>query len=287
MTRLFMVNVNPSKQLMKKINYFILALIAIMSLYGCKEAELKLYEQDANIYFDLNRDDRDSIVYTFAYDMTKAVDTVYLPVRITGHRLPQGSTYKAYVEQDSSTAVPELHYKPLEDNYSIVANSGRAWLPLILYNVSDLEERSVSVILKLQGTEDFGVENPNIIRARVILSARLEKPHWWDQWLGDYSRAKHQLFILVTGLDYMTNTDEDPFGVPKNTYIASVLTMMLNDPFRWVNNNPEKGYVLNTEDNGATYSFYHKDNPSRPMLLRYNAGSGKYFFIDENGREVR
>jgi hypothetical protein len=285
--RLFMGSVNPTEKIMKQITYFILASIGFMSLFGCKEAELKLYERDANIYFNLSQNDRDSIVYTFAYDMTKAVDTVYIPVRLIGYRDQQARSYMVYVEQDSSTAVRDVHYKTLESNYPLAANSGGAWFPLIVYNVADLEERSVSVILKLQATDDFGIENPNIIRARVVLSARLEKPSWWDYWLDNYSRVKHQLFTLVTEQRSLTNVNDDPFGVPKNTYIVSVLTMMLNDPFRWVDNNPEKGYVLTTEDDGATYSFYHKDNPNRAMLLKYNAGSGKYFFIDENGREVR
>lgn len=279
-----MDSVNLMETIMKKLKYFVLASIGFLSLLSCKEAELKLYEEDANIYFNLSQRDRDSIVYTFAYDMTKAVDTVYIPVSLTGYRLQEVRNYNVYVEQDSSTAVQDIHYKSLENNYSIAANSGGAWFPLIVYNVSDLEEKSVSVLLKLQATDDFGIDNPNIIRARVVLSARLEKPIWWDDWLDNYSRVKHQLFILVTEQRTLTREGLD---APKNTYFRDMLAMMLNDPFRWVNNNPEKGYVLTSTDDGASYSFYHKDNSDRAMLLRYNSGSGKYFFIDENGREVR
>lgn len=269
---------------MKKLKYFVLGSISFLSLYSCQEAELKLYEQDANIYFNLSQSDRDSIVYTFAYDMTKVVDTVYIPVRITGYRIPESRIYRVYVEQDSSTAEQDVHYKALETDYSLATNAGATNFPLIVYNVSDLEEKSVSILLKLQKTDDFGIDNPNIIRARVVLSARLEKPNWWDMWLDNYSRVKHQLFLLVTEQRILTMEGLD---APKNTYFRDMLAMMLNDPFRWVNNNPEKGYVLTSTDDGASYSFYHKDNPDRAMLLRYNSGSGKYFFIDENGREVR
>ncbi len=259
----------------------------VLMAIGCEKATLPTYDHPANIFFQLDDNSRDSIIYTFAYDMTKAQDTVYILTRLTGIRENRARRYAAYVEQDSSSAVAGQHYKPLEPEYALAADSGWAYLPLIIYNAPDLEEKSVSVIIKLKATEDFGIENPDIIRAKVVFSARLEKPHWWDAWpLAPYSRVKHQLFILVTGQTELTTSGLD---APKNLYFASLLTMMLNNPFAWVQNNPEKGYVLEPVTAGSTagYDFYHVENPARKLRLQYSEIAARYFFLDENGQEIR
>jgi len=252
---------------------------------GCKRADLHTYNHSANIYFDLTDSQRDSIIYTFAYDLSKASDTVYIPVRLSGIREIYDRRYMAYVEQDSSTAVAGVHYEALQETYILPANFGRTYLPLIIYNTPDLESSTVSVILKLRASDDLGIENPQLIRAKIVFSAQLEEPVWWRMWLGNYSRTKHQLFILVTG---QTELTMDGLDAPRNLYFVSMLTMMLNDPFAWVASNPDRGYVLQPIEEGDTtaYYFYHHDNPSRTLLLRRNA-SGMYYFIDENGEEVR
>jgi len=257
---------------------------SLILMSACQKKTLETYDHPANIYFNLDSTLRDSIVFTFAYDMSKMTDTVYIPTRIIGHRTASERYYSAYVEQDSSTAVASVHYEPLVSRYPIFAHAGQDSLPLIVYNTPDLEEKPVSLIIKLQGTTDLGIENVQRIRAKVILSAQLEQPIWWTMWLDNYSRVKHELFYLVTEQRSLTMEGTD---APRNLYFRDMLTTMLSDPFTWVDNNPEKGYVLTSPDNGATYHFYHPDNPSRITLLRRNSGTGQYTFIDEKGMEVR
>jgi hypothetical protein len=258
--------------------------LSILTFSACKQAEPLLYDRDANIYFDLPAAQKDSIVYTFSYNMNKASDTIYIPVSLSGIREPKERFYSAYVEQDSSTAVEDVHFEKLALEYKLDVGAGKTFLPLVIYNVPDLEENSVSLIIKLKESADFNIENPKIIKAKIVFSARLEQPIWWSMWLQDYSRTKHQLFIIAT--DQTTLTTEG-LDAPKNLYFADMLRAMLNNPFQWVDRNPQKGYELSTKDNGATYDFYHKDNPGRTITLKKNVGSGQYQFIDELGREVR
>lgn len=259
-------------------------LVIFLTISSCKKAELITYNHNAGIYFNLSKNERDSIVYSFAYDITKSSDTINIPVSISGLRENRDRVYQAYVETDSSSAQEGFHYKKLEEGYAISAGEGKSFLPLIVYNTPDLEENSVSVIIKLKESSDFNVDNPQIIRAKVVFSARLEEPIWWSMWLGEYSRTKHQLFIIATD---QTSLTMDGLDAPKNLYFVDLLRIMLNNPFEWVNKNPEKGYLLRTDDNGITYKFYHKDNPERTILLRKNAGTGVFQFIDELGKEVR
>ena len=167
------------------------------------------------------------------------------------------------------------------------ANAGFVWVPFVIYNKDkELENRAVSAIIKLVGSGDLNVENPYLIRAKVVFSAKLEKPHWWDMWpLPPYSRVKHELFIIVTGL---TELSTDGLDAPKNLYITGLLTTMLNNPFNWVTKNAAKGYRLEqvAEGNSDSYYFFNIANPTKKTLLRKNQQNGKYYFIDENGNEV-
>lgn len=259
-------------------------LMTILLISACKKAELLTYDYNSGIYFNLQNTDRDSIVYTFAYNINKSTDTIHIPVSISGIRNNSDRHFSAYVEIDSSSAQEGKHYEKLAENYVMSNGNGKTTLPLVIYNTADLEDNSVSLIIKLKETADFHIENPKIIRAKVVFSARLEQPIWWSMWLGEYSRTKHQLFMIATEQTSMTM---DGLDAPKNLFFADLLRMMLNNPFQWVERNPDKNYLLRTDDSGITYKFYHKDNPNRTILLRKNAGSGLFQFIDELGREVR
>lgn len=266
---------------------YIIVLFAILSLSSCKKANEMLYDHAANVYFDIHNGDKDSILRTFAYTPTLAQDTVWLPVRLSGIRTEEARTFTARVEADSSSAVPELHYEALKPSYTISANKGLGYIPLVIYNKDkELENRSVSVMIKLTGTSDLGIENPYLIRAKVVFSAKLEKPDWWDTWpLPPYSRTKHELFFLVTGQKDMTKEGLD---APKNLYYVALLNTMLSNPFNWVTKNPLKKYVIEavTEGNTDQYYFYNTGNPAKKTLLKKNTQNGKYYFIDENGNEV-
>ncbi|WP_343690765.1 DUF4843 domain-containing protein [Chitinophaga sp.] len=264
-------------------------IILLMSLLAaCKKADELRFDHTANVHFNLSGSDKDSIVYTFAYTPTLSKDTIWLPVQLAGIATNTDRTYNAYVETDSSSAKSGVHFEPLKSGYTLKAGTGTAFLPVIIYNVADLENAAVSLMIKLKGSNDLGIEIPtgddggSILKAKIVFSAMLTQPNWWSMWLGSYySRTKHQLFLIVTGVTTLTTNGLD---APRNLYIANLLTTMLNDPFKWVANNPAKGYIL--EPDGANYYFYNKDNPNRKILLRKNTATGKYYFIDENGEEV-
>lgn len=268
----------------KTINIFVFAVCCFLMNTACKKSEPALYDYNSGIYFDLNEEQRDSIVFTFAYDINKSSDTILIPVRISGFRTAHDRYYSAYIEQDSSTAIENIHFETLQEKYVVPSEEGQTYLPLIVYNVKDLEDKNVSLIIKLKSSEDFHTDDPQNIRTKIILSAQLEQPIWWSMWLQEYSRTKHQLFIIATG---QTDLTMDPFDAPKNLYFADLLKIMLNNPFKWVEDNPDKGYKLQSKDNGNTYEFFHIDNPSRVIILKKNIGTGQYHFIDELGKEVR
>ncbi|PEC35743.1 hypothetical protein CON60_31315, partial [Bacillus toyonensis] len=104
----------------------------------------------------------------------------------------------------------------------------------------------------------------------------------------NYSRTKHELFYITTGQTSMTTGSQGGLDAPKNLYYTGLLTIMMNNPFNWVTKNVAKKYVLEevTAGNTDSYYFFNLGNPTKKTLLRKNAQTGKYYFIDENGKEV-
>jgi hypothetical protein len=261
-----------------------LAMILVL-FASCKKAGIITYDSSDNVYFDLNPYGyQDSILYTFAYEPELLTDTVYVPVRISGNRVPTDRSYQVKVVESATTAVVNEHFEPLKESYSIAAGEGGGWLPVILFNTDTLLlTQSFVLTLQLEGTGDLGVEHKDIITARLVFSNKLEQPFWWTMWLGTYySQVKHQLFRLAATTDDLTTEGMD---APRNTYYVDKLNSLLNNPFNWVNSNPDKGYVLEQRPDGD-YDFYYEGTPEKKILYKKNESSGKYYFIDEYGKEV-
>lgn len=266
---------------MKRIIFF--TILIIFAGVACKKTPDFIFHAPLqNVYFDI--DPEDSVVYTFAYRPELGSDTVFLPVKLAGMRADSVRQFGVIVVDSNTTAQEGIHYEAFKANYSLPADSGVYRLPVILYNTDpSLQTQSVKLTLKLKPGAGLDTSINKLIKARVILSSKLEQPGWWNTWpLGAYSRIKHELFMIATGVTSMT---EDGLDAPRNLFLVGRLNAMVADPFAWVNNNPDKGYVL-TERNDGNYDFYASTNPAKLILVRKDASSGRFYFVDENGLDI-
>ena len=56
---------------------------------ACQPDEVMQYQSPDNVYFDFTTaPNRDSLLYSFAYTPELPADTIFLPVRISGLRVP-------------------------------------------------------------------------------------------------------------------------------------------------------------------------------------------------------
>ena len=268
------------------------AWIAAAVCAGCAEDHANVYTGSDNIYFDFDpaTKQRDSILYTFAFTPGVKVDTVYLPVRISGRRIPEARQFTVAVVNDAkrTTAQAGLHYEPLQSFYTIPADSGMAQVPFILYNEDpELENRSVAVTMVLTPTEDLGINLPDLITAKVVFSNRLEMPVWWQMWTGelrDYTRTKHALYLIAVGnIDLISSYEGNNHLIPYNLFLIDKLRRFLREPFVWVEQNPD--YVLEEKSEGI-YDFYRPDLPDIRYTLSKFVADGKYYFIDEYDERV-
>lgn len=276
---------------MKKILTYIF--ISAAALSACKKTEEQLFSSPDGVYFDFNdplknNQRTDSVLYSFALFPERSTDTVWLPVRISGSRRSEARSFRIAVVDSATTAVADKHYKALEKEYVMPADSGVAKVPIILL-ASDpgLTVNSVRLKLRLVPTGDFTVPNPAYDSAKVIFSNRLEKPVWWDVWsseIGAYSRVKYELFIRVTGTSELPSSF-DAQVLPKVLYYTRRFRNFLGSPVSWVAENPQAGYTLEPAGTGK-YNFFSLTNPEKKYLLQLNPADNKYYFTDENGTRI-
>lgn len=261
-------------------------MILAAGLAACQKSEILQYnlKTPASIYFNFldSTSMADSVVYTFAFTPGKLVDTVYIPVRISGAVTDRDRVFGMTAMDSGTTAILKIHYAPLQNSYTIPAGQGTAFVPVIVYNTDSLlAKRAVSLELRLAPTSDLDTSVNDLIRARVIISNKLEEPSWWTMWEGAYfSSVKYQLFIIATGVNTLSTVGTD---APKNQYFANLCLSLLQDPFTWVDNHP--GYVMELQPDGS-YKFYNTENPSGWILYAKNK-FGNWFFRDENGGDVQ
>jgi len=267
--------------------YITVALVSLAILPGCKKDNYQLYEEKQNsVYFDFStQQDRDSVTFTFAYTPDMLSDTFYLPVRISGNRVSHAQIYKVVVMDSGTTAKPGLDYAPLKDSYTITADSGFAWLPVVLLNNDTaLTQHSVALNLRLASSPDLGVGLPDIITARVLISNKLEKPSWWDTWgLTNYSDEKYQLYIIGSGGRHDLPTG-DGYGLyaPQALYYIGLMNQLITDPLGWLAQHADKGYLLEQQPDG-TYYFYNPETPANRIKVIFDTTNNTYYFVQRAG----
>ncbi|WP_173002932.1 DUF4843 domain-containing protein [Chitinophaga sp. SYP-B3965] len=276
---------------MKKL--FIFGLFGAVCLSACKKAIELTYQSPDNVYFDFTdpKDEKerpDSISYSFALFPDKSSDTILLPVRIAGMRKSVARKFKLTVIDSATTAVAGTHYKALEAEYTIPADSGAVKVPIIIYSTdAALTTKSVRMKFRLVASADFAVTTIGFDTAKVIFSNRLEQPTWWNTWageLGAYSRVKHELFIRTAGTIDLPLTQNGEV-IPKVLYHTRRFRSFLNDPIAWVAANPQEGYTVEAAG-GGNYNFYSIANPAKKYLLELNPADNRYYFKDENGNRI-
>jgi hypothetical protein len=273
-------------------------LLAAVTLFGCKKEALQVYDAKDNVY--LNYKDKDgnqdtsALTYSFAYNPSLSKDTVWVPVIISGKRVNHDRKFALTVVDSSTTANANLHYELLKPFYIMPADSGNVQVPVIIKNTDPLlADKSVNLTIRVSGGEDFDSTLPLTLRTRSIYySSRLEKPSWWIYWqgpLGDYSRVKHQLFLISSGTTDLVDMSKPNayLQIPRTLYYIDNTKTFVNDPFTWVTRHADKGYVLTKRTGGSNdYDFYSAASPEKKFYLKYYAQVDKYFFVDENGNQV-
>jgi hypothetical protein len=223
--------------------YIIIPALLLAAFSSCKKSELTAFDQPAMVQFYKHFDDskRDSFLYSFAIKPADLmVDTVKLPVRISGVAANKDRQINLKTVADSTNAVAGTDYII----HSSIVRAGRyndsIWV--IVKRTPDMGTTEKRLMLEIVPSEDFqpGIGNMPVMdgsfrsgaatRMLVKINDFLTKPSDWDKGLhfffGTYSRVKFQFIIQVTGrTEFPYGTAEIPYGqfsAYKNMMVAAL-----------------------------------------------------------------
>ena len=177
-------------------NFWILFL-GLIGLGACSEDNLAGYSSDSYIYFA--KESTDSTIFSFAYDNQLTEGELKLKLNLVSLLESHERSFNVRFLPDESSAEEGKHFILNEQGQTIAANDSIGYLTLIVKK-GDLNKNDVEAVFELVDSEDFKVGLKSNSKARVIISDKLSKPDWWDDWhitsgLGTYSDEKYTAFI--------------------------------------------------------------------------------------------
>lgn len=234
-----------------KILYILISLSAMLiMLCSCQKDEPMEYSGRPGYYFNGSE-----FSYSFAENPWKTVDTVLLPVLITGKLEEYPRTLKAEVVRDSSTATEDM-FELLEG--TVLPNEASGFLPLVVKYVPQLDD--TTVVLKIQSVANADFQELDLVfpACRLSFTARIVKPFNWSQleyFFGPYSTSWWKFImekIGKTSLPYwdlfspIPNPDENKYNM--SYYEMSNLQQMIRVELRNYNKASTTGPL--THDDG-------------------------------------
>lgn len=227
---------------MKNIFMLLSLSFIVLVFFSCNEDQLDLYSGQNSIYFGEDPFDdnyRDTIRFSLAETNSDTV-TLALKVRTLGDLFP-GTDRPYKVRMLATTAIPEVHFRPLESEYFFLGNGENfTELPLTFYRTLDLADTSFSITLQLEPNEYFALALPERVvdlvneeyhdwtRQVVLFSSRVLKPKNWNERfpIGYFSEAKYFFINKELGL---TPADWETISVGKIIGIANFMKNYLNE----------------------------------------------------------
>lgn len=177
---------------MKKYNLLIwlTGILFLASFYGCEKEEPKGYVGRPGVYFNGKE-----FSYSFAENPGIEVDTVMLPILLSGQVENYNRTIKAVAVADSTTATTTMY--TILDGY-VKAGENTGFLPLEVKYMSDLDDTTVIVKVQLVKNPDFQELDLVYPSCKVTFTAKIIKPFNWSELelaFGPYS-TKWWKFIM-------------------------------------------------------------------------------------------
>ncbi|MDR6784320.1 hypothetical protein ABIE26_002291 [Pedobacter africanus] len=201
---------------------YFLYLITILGIGITSCSKDLVYENNPGIYIDKEKmiSSRDSIAYSFAEKSdTRTLDTIYLPIKISGEVSNVDRNVPLVVNAAKTTATAGTHFQILESR--VKANELTATAAIQLKRTADLKSKQLRIYLEIVPNADFplviaktktnntyngepmSTYNPGYL---IKLTDQLLKPDTWDgsgswfkYYFGNYSAVKFKFIIEVTG----------------------------------------------------------------------------------------
>lgn len=217
------------------INTVVTAVMAIGLFFGCKKNEQDTSFRDVNRIsvegLPADRPTADSVKYSFAAYPAVITYNLTLVVKIGGEVINTDREFKIEIDAAKTTAVPDEYTLP--SSFIIKAGSVVANVPITVKRSARTRTRSVKLTLKAVPNDNFELGKKSSFT--FIWTEDFIKPANWAAFfqntLGNYSKAKHELIVLNTDykdLDLIDpNKDFNQYTVI--SYLASAALAAKNE----------------------------------------------------------
>lgn len=197
---------------MKKIIF----LLALVTLFSCKENERLIYDlSQTEVFFrDVNGASTQGVDSMYVSLVTREdVSDVLIPVELLGNLLSAPKKFRVEVVPEKTTAVEGLHYQKLPDYYEFPTDTTTYDVPVVVLKGDEaIKEKSVVLTLRIVETEEIGTVYKDRSEIRLIIADMLKTPaggaNFSDDMtifirvFGEYSKVKHQMIIDLVGHDF-------------------------------------------------------------------------------------
>lgn len=196
---------------MKKIFYYICLLPVFLS--GC-EKELMDYEGQEGVYFAVQWGDSWGSEKVWPYQpyteiqfMKLGVDTATVLVKVmaTGPLKDYNRTFRVEVNPDSTTAVENVDYIPLDNEVVMEAGNCSAYVPVRLIRTKALQKEEKTLGLKLVANSYFSLSFPEWDAVNGFTSGIVHE---------HFDASLHTLYIsdMLVRPAVWTGTDSSPYN---------------------------------------------------------------------------
>lgn len=190
---------------MKKIKIYLQATIALALFFtvSCQKENIMKYESDDSVYFYNTIDNdifTDSTMYSFMDHGSATKDTLTIRIKLIGKLSDKDRSVNVAI--DSTTATNGTDFK-LITPVVLQKDSGYASVKIVLFRTTSIKTDKKTIWVGLHNSDDINVANyPGYTSFKIMFSDKLEKPMWWDNYLGymwEYSETRFLFYLSVMG----------------------------------------------------------------------------------------
>lgn len=186
---------------MKRFLKYVTVSILIGYVFTACEKEYQVYDADLEtISFNLDKasNGEDNMSYSFAFTPDRLVDTVDIPLQLSGFTASYDRQVNILVVSDSTTALEGDEYEII--SAILPADSVNGVLKIKVCKSERIADMNVRVYFKIGASDDL-VPGPISLRKLIFyITNQLTQPEGWPGQFGDYSKVKHQFCIDVLGI---------------------------------------------------------------------------------------
>lgn len=189
-------------------NLFII-IILFLTLASCRKDPKSVFSgQDGIAFYYKSGTEQDSMSYSFkANAIPKDRDTLYIKMRLVG-KLANHDREISVVAGEGTTAIEGTHF--ILPKIVMPADSMLVNYPVVLLNATDLNTKTVKIVLKVADSKDLikgtdgqaDITTRNAVLFKINFSNNLIKPDYWNYiqgYIGAYSDARYEFMIKVLG----------------------------------------------------------------------------------------